>query len=253
MYGYIYITTNIINEKKYIGQKASKVFLKNKYLGSGKILHNAINKYGRENFKVELLEECNSREELDKREIYWISYYDAVNSDDFYNLQAGGHSGNIKGSKMSEDMKNKMKEYYKNHPDKSLAKYASHPGKFNGMYGKGYKISGEKNGMYNKSNRLFKEKNGCYRKIRITNEEYDRFIFPEELQKFILNGWRKGSSYKPKAMIGKENPNYGRRSKYMNKDGKNKMVLLNEINEYLSNGWKFGMIRRRKENKLKWN
>lgn len=44
MIGYIYKTTNLINGKIYIGQKRSKKFLKERYLGSGKILKKAIKK-----------------------------------------------------------------------------------------------------------------------------------------------------------------------------------------------------------------
>lgn len=108
MYGYIYITTNLINNKQYIGQKTSKVFLKEKYLGSGIYLLRAINKYGKENFKVELLEECNSIEELDRQEIYWIKYYDAANSNNFYNLQSGGQKQRGSGYKVSEETKRKI-------------------------------------------------------------------------------------------------------------------------------------------------
>ena len=70
MYGYIYKTTNLINGKIYVGQKMSTVFLKEEYLGSGRYLNNAINKYGRENFKVELIEWCENSEILNEREKY---------------------------------------------------------------------------------------------------------------------------------------------------------------------------------------
>lgn len=56
MYGYIYKTTNTINGKIYIGQKKSSEFLGVQYLGSGKILKSAINKYGVEAFIVEVIE-----------------------------------------------------------------------------------------------------------------------------------------------------------------------------------------------------
>lgn len=89
MYGYIYLTTNLINNKKYIGQHKSNLF-DTKYKGSGKILQQAINKDGWDNFKCELLEECDSKSELDEREAYYIRLYNAVNSDEYYNLVPGG-------------------------------------------------------------------------------------------------------------------------------------------------------------------
>lgn len=94
MYGFIYITTNHINGKKYIGQKKyDKYDYWKTYLGSGILLSRAINKYGRENFSKEIIEECETRDALNAREKYWISYYDAVNSDEFYNLASGGDGG----------------------------------------------------------------------------------------------------------------------------------------------------------------
>ena len=64
MYGYIYRTNNLINGKMYIGKKVSTKFLAEKYLGSGKLLKKAVNKYGKENFKVELLAEAKNKDEL---------------------------------------------------------------------------------------------------------------------------------------------------------------------------------------------
>ena len=46
MFGYIYMTINTVNGKKYIGQHKSSEFEGNKYLDSGKILKQAIEKYG---------------------------------------------------------------------------------------------------------------------------------------------------------------------------------------------------------------
>lgn len=83
----IYLTTNTINNKKYVGQS-----YKNgpTYLGSGKLLIKSIKKYGKENFKKEILEECNSLEHLNERERYWINYFNATESDLFYNVHPGG-------------------------------------------------------------------------------------------------------------------------------------------------------------------
>lgn len=45
MYGYIYITTNLVNGKKYIGRHKSEVFDES-YKGSGLLLSRSIDKYG---------------------------------------------------------------------------------------------------------------------------------------------------------------------------------------------------------------
>ena len=91
-YGFIYITTNNINGKRYIGQRKYYGDYEN-YLGSGSVLKKAIKKYGVENFSKEIIEECKTKEELSQREQYWIDYYNAVNSDDFYNITCGGDGG----------------------------------------------------------------------------------------------------------------------------------------------------------------
>ena len=86
MYGYIYLTTNNINGMKYIGQKKSEKFLNEKYLGSGSYLLNAVRKYGKDNFSVIMLDTADSFDELNEKEIYYITLYDAVNSSNFYNF-----------------------------------------------------------------------------------------------------------------------------------------------------------------------
>ncbi len=48
MYGYIYLTTNLINKKKYVGQHKSSKF-DERYKGSGKLIKKAFKKYGKEN------------------------------------------------------------------------------------------------------------------------------------------------------------------------------------------------------------
>ena len=91
-YGFIYITTNNINGKKYIGQKKYYGNYET-YIGSGIALKNAINKYGKENFTREIIENCKTKEELDSREKFWIEYYNAMESEDFYNITSGGDGG----------------------------------------------------------------------------------------------------------------------------------------------------------------
>lgn len=106
MYGFIYETTNNINGMKYIGQKTyDKKGLWKTYLGSGIYLKRAINKYGKNNFSRIILEECNSKDKLDKQECYWIEFYDAVNSDKYYNIASGGDGGNTIAGYSDEQLK----------------------------------------------------------------------------------------------------------------------------------------------------
>jgi len=59
-YHYIYLIKNIINKKRYVG-KHSTSNLDDGYMGGGIYLNNAINKYGRKNFKREILEFCEKK------------------------------------------------------------------------------------------------------------------------------------------------------------------------------------------------
>ena len=106
MYGFIYITTNHINGKKYVGQKCyDKAGKWKTYLGSGIHLKRAINKYGIEKFSKEIIEECQTKKHLDEREKYWIEYYDAVKSDEFYNIASGGDGGDTRAGYSDEQFK----------------------------------------------------------------------------------------------------------------------------------------------------
>lgn len=96
-YGFIYITENMTNHKKYIGKKTyDKCGKWHNYLGSGDLLQKAILKYGKENFRRTVIDVADSFVDLNEREKYWINYYDATNSDEFYNIANGGTGGNTK-------------------------------------------------------------------------------------------------------------------------------------------------------------
>lgn len=106
-YGYIYKTINLINGKMYIGQKKSSKVV-NSYFGSGALMKKAIEKYGKENFSREILDWAETFEELQEKEQYWIAYYNAYESDDFYNLDKGGKG--ILGYKHTKKAKEKISE-----------------------------------------------------------------------------------------------------------------------------------------------
>lgn len=94
----IYCFTNKINGKKYIGQTKN---LNKRLIGhrsrSGKDnlpFHNAINKYGFDNFEIEILiENINLQEKLDEYEKFFIKKFNTGNKDFGYNIAEGGSNG----------------------------------------------------------------------------------------------------------------------------------------------------------------
>lgn len=93
-YGFIYITTNSINGKRYIGQCSLHRACWKSYLGSGKALKRAIKKHGRENFERKILCHCFSKEDMNVVEERIIADYDAVNNRNFYNIIASSTATN---------------------------------------------------------------------------------------------------------------------------------------------------------------
>jgi group I intron endonuclease len=89
----IYKTTNNLNGKIYIGQDKNN---NSSYYGSGKKLQRAIKKYGKENFKKEILEECVDESHMNEREVYWISFYNSQDRKIGYNISEGGKEGDRK-------------------------------------------------------------------------------------------------------------------------------------------------------------
>jgi len=91
----IYKATNKIDGKCYIGQTTG--LLKNRInrhvLDSKKknniYFHNAIIKYGSDNFKWCILEFCYSLEELNEKEQWYIKHYNSF-GDNGYNMTTGG-------------------------------------------------------------------------------------------------------------------------------------------------------------------
>lgn len=130
---YVYLTTNLVNGKQYIGQHYGE--LDDSYIGSGNILKKAINKYGKNSFKKDILEICEDYDSVNIAEKEWIAHYNAVMDENFYNIATGGFNSNPCAG-LSEEMQNIRKQ--------KLSKAVK--GEKNYFYGKHF--SGEQHPMY---------------------------------------------------------------------------------------------------------
>lgn len=113
---WIYLITNTVNGKLYVGQTTSTVLKRwrahqtaAKNAKTQTLFMRAIKKYGPENFSVATLESC-SDDILDQREVYWIKELATIEHG--YNLTEGGRGGRRKNP-VSQETKEKIAKAHK--------------------------------------------------------------------------------------------------------------------------------------------
>lgn len=112
----IYKVTNIINGKIYIGQTKQRLPRRRTIhhneaksnRSPNSAFHKAIRKYGKKAFEWEVLCECDSFDDMNEKEIFYIKEYDSYVKEHGYNMTYGG-DGTL-GHKPSEETRKKMSE-----------------------------------------------------------------------------------------------------------------------------------------------
>lgn len=100
MIGFIYIVTNIVTQQKYIGRKIYTKGWEN-YFGSSKLLLRDIERLGRDKFTRDIIEECETIEQLRYRELYWQLHFKVKESPDYYNLTYATEGFDTTGTRFS--------------------------------------------------------------------------------------------------------------------------------------------------------
>lgn len=164
-FNFVYITTNLINEKQYIGDHSAydlNCAYTKRYIGSGTGIKNAVKKYGKENFKRDILEFFLTKQEAYNAQELYIKKFNTLCPNGYNNNQKGGYgvtglsskeksiklSKIHKGKTISEKHKNAIREFMKTFkhteetkqkmrkPKKNKEKYSiSKIGNKNPMYG----------------------------------------------------------------------------------------------------------------------
>lgn len=138
----VYLITNLVNSKRYVGITTGSVDARFKehccwtpsHRQKKSAIHEAIVKYGVDNFKVEQIDQAESMEELYKKEQFWIETLGTFQKE--YNLTKGGVGSH--GRILSEEtiekhrrsaiqtmsnpeirlhLSRKTKEYFETHPE----------------------------------------------------------------------------------------------------------------------------------------
>ena len=184
----IYKTTNLINNKIYIGQSNNK---NKNYIGSGRIFLKAVKKYGKNNFIKEILIEGDlTTEELDNLEIKYISEYNSTNKEIGYNIRSGGNGNTEKqnrliglfnqNKKLSETTKQKISDSKKNKLASEETKQKMSEQKLGNQLRKGIKHSEEDRINISKGIKKYFESDESH--IIASKVAIDRY------QKGLLNG-----------------------------------------------------------------
>ena len=208
MFYTIYKITNKINGKFYIGMHKT-LNLDDGYMGSGKLIKRAIQKHGIKNFTKVILHIFDNEEDMKNKEKELV-----VINEMSYNLCDGGHGGfgyinknNLSKinrlSFKSEQKRKKSLSIYKsnqllNDEEKIKMKNISYLGrqaikiKFpNGVWKNKIHSNETKQKMKNHKHQTG-EKNSQYGTCWITNDQENKKIKKEELEKFIELGYYQG-------------------------------------------------------------
>lgn len=91
--GVIYVVENQVNGKVYVGQQkivGKTVAQVSRYLGSGTLITKAVQKYGKLSFKKKYVDYALTSDDLNQKEVHWISFLGAQDRRKGYNLLNGG-------------------------------------------------------------------------------------------------------------------------------------------------------------------
>ena len=230
MYGYIYKRVNTINGMTYVGQhkyERDSVELDESYRGSGKYFKRAVEQYGEDSFSYELIDTAESPEELNEKEIFWISELN-TRVPNGYNITAGGDGiivsheqrvewgslGSSSGWKQSQHQKDVVRDYMTNRVITDEFREKCRQAKL-----------GNTNAAGNKD------------MIWITDGENNYKIHPGD--EYDETRFQLGKRTLSEATITKLSEDYKNRT-YVTKDGIDKNIKNSELQQYLDMGYVIG-------------
>lgn len=212
-YHFIYKTTNLLSGNYYIGMHSTSN-LEDGYMGSGKRLRYSINKYGKENHQVEILEYLDSREDLKNREREIVNLNE-IAKDKCINLKVGGEggfvngggffskehqikcskAGNISFKQNLKDDKELLEKFQKMGSDKWKAGHKNGLFKYDNFRDKTHTAETKKKMSLSHKDKGLGSDNSQYGTCWITNDKKNKKIYKGDM---LPTGWRLGRVFKSK-------------------------------------------------------
>lgn len=195
----VYRTINKVNNKIYVGVHKTNN-LNDEYLGSGEILLKAINKYGRENFRREIINTYTRKKDAYNLEKLIVNK-SFIRNQNTYNIRLGGYGGdggpevNKKISKATKGRSapwNKSKSFQQKRVKAMYDKYGKNA--FSSFEGKNHtpetiiKMKESQKGKHN--GKLNSQFGTCW--IYSLSEKTNKKIKVDDLSIWLSKGWIKG-------------------------------------------------------------
>jgi len=194
-FGIIYKAINKVNGKIYIGQTTHMLEDRiDQHYKKGSYFYRALTKYSRDVFSWQILEHCDSKEELDEMEFHYIKQYNAL-SPKGYNLTLGGEG--VLGRQVTDGERKKisdsLKIYFKNNDNPNLGRKHSDESKKKMSDSLKGRFCKDKNPFYGKKHtELSKEK--MSKSLMATNKHPNR-------GKHLSEEWKRKISLSNKGRI----------------------------------------------------
>jgi hypothetical protein len=250
---YIYKTTNIINDKIYIGLHKSDDINNDNYIGSGQAFLKSVKKHGKVNFKREILFEFETFDDALTKESILVNT-EFVRRRDTYNLTTGG----------------KGMDHISGHNVDKICIYSPRTNK-------NHYIELEKLNDFIEDGWLLG--NNSKGRICIKKDNEIKYTNIDELDVYLLNGWEKSNTTQDKIcitniktnklkyinkediniyldngyLIGNKKSGINKGTIYINKEQKNKRINHNDLDSYIKLGWTKGFFQVKVKSKRMFN
>ena len=246
-YNYFYRITNTINGHYYYGVHSTDN-LNDGYMGSGKRLKMAFKKYGIGNFKKEIVRQCKSRKEACELEAAFVTEA-LIKDDNCYNVVLGGEQFTTEFLVPVKDKDGNRFLVHKEDP-----RYIS--GELVSVH-KGYFIAKDDNGNVFMSNSKDEHIHGFnFKQVTVKDTNGNMFNVsvndPRYLNGELLPIW-KGRKHSDETknklrqtfkimehQKGEKNSQFG--TCWITKNGENKKIKKEELDDFISKGWNKGRV-----------